>query len=69
MFVDFNVEYDQLGLFLLYSLNLMQKEFVLLENKAVRCSEAVKTSIKDYQLLLLRPEDSTISSFQGRLIK
>jgi len=29
MFADFNVEYDQLVLFLLYSLNLMQKKFVL----------------------------------------
>jgi len=30
----------------------MQKEIILLENKAVRCSVAVKTSIKDYQLFI-----------------
>ncbi|XP_018357502.1 PREDICTED: E3 ubiquitin-protein ligase UBR4 isoform X6 [Trachymyrmex cornetzi] len=52
---DLNVEHAQLVLFLFHSLNLMQKKSVLLVtgSGAVRCSEAVKTPMKDYQLLHL----------------
>ncbi|KYM95161.1 E3 ubiquitin-protein ligase UBR4 [Cyphomyrmex costatus] len=52
---DLNVEHAQLVLFLFHSLNLMQKKSVLLVtgSGAVRCSEAIKTSMKDYQLLHL----------------
>jgi len=55
MFADLNVEHAQLVLFLFHSLNLMQKKSVLLVtgSGAVRCSEAVKTPMKDYQLLHL----------------
>ncbi|XP_014478762.1 PREDICTED: protein purity of essence isoform X5 [Dinoponera quadriceps] len=52
---DLNVEHAQLVLFLFHSLNLMQKKSVLLVtgSGAVRCSEAVKTPMKDSQLLHL----------------
>ncbi|KAK2587955.1 hypothetical protein KPH14_004040 [Odynerus spinipes] len=52
---DLNVEHAQLVLFLFHCLNLMQKKSVLLltGSGAVRCSEAVKTPMKDYQLLHL----------------
>lgn len=55
MFADLNVEHAQLVLFLFHSLNLMQKKSVLLVtgSGAVRCSEAVKTPMKDSQLLHL----------------
>ncbi|XP_011314104.1 protein purity of essence isoform X2 [Fopius arisanus] len=50
---DLNVEHAQLVLFLFHSLNLMQKKSVLLVtgSGAVRCSEAVKTPMKDTQIL------------------
>ncbi|XP_051158982.1 E3 ubiquitin-protein ligase UBR4 isoform X2 [Leptopilina boulardi] len=52
---DLNVEHAQLVLFLFHSLNLMQKKSVLLVtgSGAVRCSEAVKTPMKDSQILHL----------------
>ncbi|XP_066587252.1 E3 ubiquitin-protein ligase UBR4 [Prorops nasuta] len=52
---DLNVEHAQLVLFLFHSLNLMQKKSVLLVtgSGAVRCSEAVKSPMKDSQLLHL----------------
>ncbi|XP_020299583.1 E3 ubiquitin-protein ligase UBR4 isoform X2 [Pseudomyrmex gracilis] len=52
---DLNVEHAQLVLFLFHSLNLMQKKSVLLVtgSGAVRCSEAVKTPMKDFQVLHL----------------
>ncbi|XP_015606097.1 protein purity of essence isoform X2 [Cephus cinctus] len=52
---DLNVEHAQLVLILFHSLNLMQKKSVLLvtSSGAVRCSEAVKTPMKDSQLLHL----------------
>ncbi|XP_076674868.1 E3 ubiquitin-protein ligase-like protein poe isoform X2 [Andrena cerasifolii] len=52
---DLNVEHAQLVLILFHSLNLMQKKSVLLVtgSGAVRCSEAVKTPMKDSQLLHL----------------
>lgn len=55
IFLDLNVEHAQLVLFLFHCLNLMQKKSVLLltGSGAVRCSEAVKTPMKDYQLLHL----------------
>lgn len=55
MFSDLNVEHAQLVLILFHSLNFMQKKSVLLVtgSGAVRCSEAVKTPMKDSQLLHL----------------
>ena len=55
MFADLNVEHAQLVLILFHSLNFMQKKSVLLVtgSGAVRCSEAVKTPMKDSQLLHL----------------
>ncbi|XP_033353689.1 E3 ubiquitin-protein ligase UBR4 isoform X5 [Bombus vosnesenskii] len=52
---DLNVEHAQLVLILFHSLNFMQKKSVLLVtgSGAVRCSEAVKTPMKDSQLLHL----------------
>nr|XP_012152236.1 PREDICTED: protein purity of essence isoform X3 [Megachile rotundata] len=52
---DLNVEHAQLVLILFHSLNLMQKKSVLLVtgSGAVRCSEAIKTPMKDSQLLHL----------------
>ncbi|XP_012287187.1 E3 ubiquitin-protein ligase UBR4 isoform X2 [Orussus abietinus] len=52
---DLNVEHAQLVLFLFHSLNLMQKKAVLLVtgSGAVMCSEAVKSPMKDFQLLHL----------------
>lgn len=55
IFADLNVEHAQLVLILFHSLNFMQKKSVLLVtgSGAVRCSEAVKTPMKDSQLLHL----------------
>lgn len=55
IFADLNVEHAQLLLFLFHSLNLMQKKSVLLVigSGAVRCSEAVKTPMRDIQILNL----------------
>ncbi|XP_031787712.1 protein purity of essence isoform X2 [Nasonia vitripennis] len=52
---DLNVEHAQLVLFLFHSLNLMQKKSVLLVtgSGAVRCSEAIKSPMKDSQILHL----------------
>ncbi|KAJ8682718.1 hypothetical protein QAD02_018510 [Eretmocerus hayati] len=52
---DLNVEHAQLVLFLFHSLNLMQKKSVLLVTGggAVRCSEAIKSPMKDSQILHL----------------
>lgn len=54
-FPDLNVEHAQLLLFLFNSLNLMQKKSVILgtASGAVRCSEAIKSPMKDSQLLHL----------------
>ncbi|CAD6222096.1 GSCOCG00011717001-RA-CDS, partial [Cotesia congregata] len=52
---DLNVEHAQLVLFLFHSLNLMQKKSVLLltASGVIRCSEAIKTSMNDSQILHL----------------
>lgn len=55
MFTDLNVEHAQLVPFLFHFLNLMQKKSVLLVTGSgvVCCSEIVKMSMKDSQLLHL----------------